>query len=55
MGGLLAPEDLAGHAGYYRMASPRIELFRVISDLVGGVEIFVRNDTLYQRGFRSKA
>ena len=47
--------DLTRYTGYYRMASPRIELFRLITDLVGGVEVFLRNDTLYQRAFRSKA
>ncbi len=43
-----APADLTKYVGYYRPAAPRSALFAIALDLVGGVRVTARGDTLYQ-------
>jgi hypothetical protein len=46
------PRDvLAEYEGYYEYRSTRMALFTFIDILLGGVNITLRNDTLYQRWF----
>jgi CubicO group peptidase (beta-lactamase class C family) len=47
--------DLAPLAGYYRPASPRSSLFRIADDLLGGVRIIARGDSLFEKPFRAAA
>lgn len=47
--------DLARYVGYYRPAAPRSQLFAIALDLVGGVRVTQRGDTLFQGPVLGKA
>ncbi len=46
--------ELAPFAGYYRPAAPRSSLFQIAEELLGGVRVVQRGDTLFEQPVRAK-